>query len=254
MKKRIMGLIAIAAVGAFCVLALAGCGCSSEVVVTSSDVTGGITVTASSDVKVVPDKASFEVAVTSEGETADAVQEENAKKVNAVTKALLGLGVGEKSVQTTNTYLNPLYDYSNEIAFSDDSESVRIIGYEMTTSLEISDLDVDKVGEVLQACVKAGANNAGGIQYYSSNYDERYREALTQAMTEARVKAETLAKAGGVDLGSVISVSEGYENQSYRYDTGNAVMAMEDAAESEMKVMPGEVEVSASVTVTYAVK
>lgn len=249
-----MKLAAIAAVGAFCVMALAGCGCSSQVVVADGATGAGITVSASSDVSVVPDKASFTVSVTNDGATAEAVQADNAKKVNAVTKALLGVGVGEKSIQTTNSYLNPRYDYSDEVVYMDDSENSGIIGYEMTTDLEISDVDIDRVGAVIQACVEAGANGTNGIRYYSSDYDARYQEALEQSMTEARAKAAVLAKAGGVELGSVVSVSEGYQDQYYRYDDGNALMAEGAADSAEMKVMPGEVKVTANVTVTYAIK
>lgn len=260
-------------------LALAGCGSNTASVASAASVQGEaastlptITVTANSEVKVVPDKAKIGVAVTTQAATAEATQSSNTAGVNAVIDALKGLGIDEKSVQTTDTYLNPRYDYSSPITYTapsaplegeeiatagteaiavDDAESTNIVGYEMTTRLSVSDLDIDQVGEVLQACVAAGATNSDGIQYYSSEYDAKYAEALAAAVEDARAKAEVLAQAAGVNLGGVFSITEGYQNTAFRYDTTMASGAYaEDAA---MKVMPGELDVTANVTVSYEI-
>lgn len=268
--------LATAALSAACLLALAGCAGSGErtVVVNEAEELPTITVTAESDVKTVPDKAEIGVAVTTQAGTAQDTQARNAEGVNAVTDALRALGVDEKSIQTSDTWLNPRYDYSEstdsmepaaaaettgataevatDAAESDaaigSNEDSNIVGYEMTTRLTISDLDVEKVGEVLQACVDAGANNTDGIRYYSSNYDAAYDEALAAAVDAAHAKAEVLAKAGGVKLGSVYNITEGYQDTAYRYENA----AMESAADgAAMKTMPGEIAVTANVTVSY---
>ncbi len=283
---------------------LAGCnsGASEKtVVVPEGESTPTITVTASSEVKVVPDKAEIGLSVVTQAATAEATQDANATSVNAVIDALKGLGVDEKSVQTTNTWLNPRYDYSETYhgesastaveaepaaeplegeqsseataesttagasdAASDtevmpmadtasaESSETNIVGYEMTTRLSVTDLDIDRVGEVVSACIAAGANSTDGIQYYSSEYDAKYAEALAAAVEDAHAKAEVLAKAGGVNLGGVYSMTEGYQDMSYRYNADGA-MAMESAADASMKVMPGQIDVNASVTVSYEV-
>ena len=249
------GLVtAVAAASIACALALAGCASTPNVVVSEGDSTPGITVTASSEVKVVPDKASMGVSITGQAATAEAVQSDNAKKTNELLRALAGLGIDKKNVQTTGTYLSPRYDYPDDVNF-DVNDSTNIVGYEMTTSFEISGIDIDKVGSVLQACVDAGANGANGIQYYSSTYDESYQKALTEAMDKARVKAETLAKAGGAGVGGILYVSEGYQDTGYRYESDEVAMAESaNDASGSMKVMPGEIDINASVTVTYAIK
>ena len=265
-------LVALAS-AALCAFALAGCSAGAgerTVVVNEGEAMPTITVTANSEVSVVPDKAQIGVAVTTQAATAEATQSRNAEDVNAVIEALAQLGIDEKSIQTTDTYLNPRYDYSTpvygvatsdfattEIAEAatpeaDEGDSTNIVGYEMTSRLTIKDLDIDQVGEVLQACIEAGANNTDGIQYYSSEYDAKYAEALTAAVDDARAKAEVLAQAAGVTLGGVYSMTEGYQNTAYRYDSGVAMEAAL-ASDSTMKVMPGEVDVTASVTVAYEI-
>ena len=251
MKKTVLAAVVAAAVS---VAALTATGCGSPNVVVSSDGSvPGVTVTASSEVKVTPDRASIDVAVTTTGETASAVQSANAERVDAVTKALTGLGIAEKSIQTTNTYLSPRYDYSENAVFDDGDPESGIAGYEMTTTLSISDLEIAQVGTVLEACTAQGANSASGIRFYSSEYDKKYAEALDQAVAKAHAKAEVLAGAAGSRIGSILNLTEGYQNMAYSYSNGAMAEAAYDTA-GAMKVMPGEVSVEAQVTVTYAIE
>ena len=262
---------------ATCALLLAACG--GTTVVTSGE--GGqqmntITVNATAEVKVVPDRASIQVGVTTQGATADEAEAANAQLMDAVLAALSEQGVAEDSVQTAWTNLSPMYGFADDpVAYSeepvaDDEAFVEttgaytevwnvggndIVGYEMTTELSVSDLTVEQVGAVIQAVVNAGANQVDGVSYYSSTYDEAYAEALGQAVENARPKGETIASAAGVSLGNVVQVTEGYQNRMYNYQ--QVTYAEEDAAEAgsakAIAVAPGTVSIEATVTVTYAI-
>ena len=259
------------------VLALALGGCSSSGGNGNAGVNGvqGITVTASSDAKVVPDKARISVSVVTEDKDANACQSKNADAVNAVIAALKGLGVDEKSIQTTHSDLSPRYGSrvadtdAKATGKSDDKAAGKeaaadvaydewvITGYEMTTSLTISDLAIDNVGAAIQACVSAGANEANGVEYYASNYDEVYNDALAKALEVARGKAEGIATASDVKLGKVVNVVEGYQDTSARYASSYDGVAMNaKGADEELSIaetMPGELEITAEVTATYAI-
>ena len=226
-------------------IALAGCTGSPA---TTTD--AGITVSASNEAKVVPDKARITLSVVSEAKDAKACQEANAKDVNAVIAALGKLAVADESIQTSNTYLSPRYGQPDK-----DSEEYVITGYEMTTTLRVSDLDIDTVGTIIQASVEAGANEADGIEYYASNYDEVYQQALESALDTARSKAEGIAKATGSTLGKVVKVTEGYQDTSARYAANFASYDTEEALDTgaAAKVMPGQTSIRAEVTVTYAI-
>ena len=246
LNKKAIALAMAVCVGVFA-FALAGCAGSA----TSAD--GGITVSASNDAKVVPDKARISVSVVTEKDTAEACQDANAKDVNAVIKSLTKLGVEETSIQTANTYLSPRYGQPEDNPKSDDYV---IVGYEMTTTLRVEDLEIDNVGTIVQACVAAGANQADGIEYYASNYDEVYQQALETALATARGKAEGIANVSGVKLGSVVKVTEGYQDTSARYvNSFDAYADSENALETgaAAKVMPGQTTITAEVTVTYAI-
>lgn len=233
---------------AFAALLVAGslvaCG-TRTVVVADGQNANVITVNASAEVKVVPDKASFQVEVQAQGETPEEAQASAAEPVNAVLAALREAGVEDKSIQTSYTDLSPLYDWSNG--------SDTIVGYQMRTVMQVNDVAVDEVSSIMEACVGAGATSVDGLSYSASSYDEAYAQALAEAVTSAKPKADAIAKAAGASLGEVVSVTEGYQDTSYRY---KAMASTDEAAGSnaaEMEIAPGEVTITAQVTVVYAI-
>ena len=301
-KSLVATTAALALAGAFFMV---GCACSAAPAASDGE---GITVSASSETKVVPDRAEITVAVLSQAETAEACQEANARDVNAVIEALLALGVAEEDIQTEWTNLSPIQDYENvpiafasaesttsdvapnettgaenAIAESDseiaaepttdaaepsieiadapedveaatiDEEFTNIVGYEMYTSLSVKGIEIDSVGAVTAGAISAGATDASGIRYYASSYDEAYEAALQDAINQARQKAQVLAEAAGVRLGSVVAVTEGYQDTGYRYAANGMAEASMDASDASMKVMPGEIDISAQVTVRFAI-
>jgi len=231
-------------------LALAGCASSpsNTVVVDGQGGTQGITVRSSSEVKVVPDLASFNATVTTTGSKADTVKKEHDQQVDAVIEALKKAGVATESVQTTTTWLNPSYTYD------DTTGQQQLTGYEAYTSLEISDAALDDVATLMRTAIDAGATGVDGLSYYASTYDEAYEEALTSAIEASLPKAQAIAKAGGVKLGTVLGVDEGYQDTSLRYAAAtNEEMALDAADAGAGKIEPGQVSVEATVTVRYAI-
>ncbi len=103
---------------------------------------------------------------------------------------------------------------------------------------------------ILDAASNAGANDVYGPTLTRSNQDEQQAKALREAVDNARKKAEALADAAGVRLGSVTAITEGYSGgpQPY-YAAGAERLALDKAAPIE----PGTQDVQASVTVTFAI-
>ena len=244
---------AIAAVIAVAVTA-AGCAAPAPfpdtIKVQDVNASEGITVTGKEEVKVVPDMAKICYGVFSQARTASQCQEDNAKQLDQTIETLKGLGVEEASIQTSSYGLSPVYDW--------DSGNRAITGYEMNTEITVSDIPIDRAGEILSQSVTAGVNQIESVTYFSSKYDESYQEALKGAVAMAKAKAEAIAEASGKKLSSVADIQEyGYDPQA-RYSSYQASadkMAVEEtAAVSDMAVMPGEVSVEAQVTVTYGVE
>ena len=222
----------------------------------SGDARNTITVNSSEKVAVIPDIAEIVYAVRTEAGDAASCQQKNMEDVAKVVELLTSLGVEESSIQTSDYYMYPVYNYSGN--------TQRITGYEASTSLSVSRLPLDNLGEILAKSVSAGINNIQSITYQSSQYDQAYSDALKLAMESARGKALALAEAGGCSLGAVAGIKENSNYSEARY-TDNALSSkmrstaakeelMADMEDSLSNVMPGEVQVEVNITVEYMIQ
>lgn len=204
-----------------------------------------IQVQSTEKVKVVPDMAEVNYSVSTQAADPKAAQETNTQDVNKVIDFLKKAGVDEKSIQTSNYGLNPIYDYN---------AGQKITGYEMRTGIIVSDLPMDKLGTLVASSIEAGINNIDHIAYMSSKFDESYQEALKKAVSASKVKADAIAAASGVTLGTITNVVElsTYNENRYESVEGAAFGAQADA--KSIAVEPGQLDVEAQVTVTYGIK
>lgn len=252
--------------GAICALLISGCGKGSTVIQTSGngmpkaadqfpavnpmDMMAEdeqlITVTSREIVKTVPDMAEIIYAVTTQNRDASACQTENSEKVNQLVQVLKELGVEESSIQTSGYDMSPRYDWER---------NGEISGYETTTRVTVSNVKLDQTGTILSKSVEAGVNQVESVSFLSSNYDESYHQALKQAVTQAQEKAQALADASGCTLGRPVHITEFGSDQSARYvnTMRSAKMEAADMA-AGMTVMPGEIEVEASISVDFAIQ
>lgn len=216
-----------------------------------SDV-NSISVNSSEKVTVVPDIAQVEYSVRTEAGDAAACQQKNTESVSQVIELLKSLNIDEASIQTSDYYMNPVYNYSGNTA--------RVTGYEAVATLTVSDLPIDVLDEILSQSVSNGINTIRSITYQASKYDESYQQALTAAVESAHQKAQALADAAGCQVGSVINIREtsGYSEARYsdyaltnRYAAAKQEMSM--AMEDSAGIMPGEIQVEASIVVEYQI-
>lgn len=211
-----------------------------------------ITTTGTATVHADPDTADVSMGISVEGADAAECQNRAADVVDAVMAALIASGLTTENVTTANLNLYPVYDYS--------TESPAVGGYRLEVSVNVIGVEVGRVGEVVSAATGAGANQVWGVTYYTSRFDELYREALLGALDAARVKAEAIAGHEGLAVGGAQSVTEGYENRSFRSASlsnidvveQDAQAAMADAYGRQIAIDPGTIEITASATVTYA--
>lgn len=209
-----------------------------------------ITVSSSENVTAVPDIAEVVYSVHTESSDAAACQQQNAESVSQVIGLLRSLDVEETSIQTSDYYMNPVYDYSNNRA--------RITGYEATTTLTVSDLPIDGLDHILSQSVSSGINTILSITYQASKYDESYQAALSAAVETAYQKAQVLAASAGCSVGSVIRIEETSDYSNARYtDSALANKYRSGAVKEEYAladtagIMPGEIQVEASILVEY---
>lgn len=196
-------------------------------------------------VRVRPDQATVSIGVETQAATAGQAQAENARRAQAVSERLLGLGLGREDLQTAWVGLSPVYEYGGGAS--------RLVGYRALNQLRVRLADPSQVGRVLDAAVAAGANQVQGVAFGLRDEAAARREALSKAVEDARARAEAMATAAGVRLGEVVAVTEGGPpgpNPLLRMAAG----VPETAGSAATPVEPGELEVRAAVTVAFAIR
>lgn len=196
---------------------------------------------------VVPDTAKLNLGVHTESKTAESAVEENTKKMNAIMAELKKFKIAEKDIKTTNYYLNPNYKYTDEKGSYED-------GYILDQNVEVTIKDFEKIGEIMTASTKTGANTIGGVTFEVDDTDTAKITAREQAIKKAKEKAKQIAKASGLKLGKVINYYEYEDGGGYPYYDGlggGFEKATNDAAPPQIE--PGEKEINLRVTLTYRV-
>ncbi len=200
----------------------------------------GITVVGTGTADVVPDVADWSFGVRSQAPTASAALSANASAMNAVLDALEGEGVSKEDLQTTEVSLYP--------ETADDGRTVT--GYSASSTVTATVRKLGGAGKVLDAAVSAGANDVYGPNLHPSDTDAQYREAVDKAFDDARAHAEAIAAKAGLSLGAPTAIVEGggyVPGPVLAYDRAAA------AGAETAPVEPGTQQVSASLTVTFAV-
>jgi uncharacterized protein len=105
---------------------------------------------------------------------------------------------------------------------------------------------------LLDEAVNAGANSINGVTFSVDDQTAAASEARHRAVEDARTKAEEVAKAAGLTLGSIVSIAEGTVSpMPPMYAAREGDMAMADAA---MPVEAGSSTVAVDVAMTFALR
>jgi len=207
----------------------------------------GLTVSGTAELQVEPDEAVVEVGVEAERPTADAAQAEASRIAAEIFRGLGELDIDATAVQTSQLMLNPVYDYRRGA----DEGAPRVIAYRASNVVSVRLRDLAKIGPVIDAATRAGANRVQGVQFRLRNDLEPRQKALRQATEEARAKAEAIAGALGVRLGPVLAVEEGGVSLQPVQLGQMQMMRAEAKASFDTPISTGQITISATVRVRY---
>lgn len=198
------------------------------------------------DVKVAPDLAIVSVGVLKQAPTAAEALAANTAAMTAVMAALKSAGIAPKDIQTSNFMVAPRYDYG------DSSQPPKLTGYDVSNNVSVTVRKISELGSLLDTLVNAGSNQINGISFQVSQPDHALDEARKLATADAARKAKLYAMAMRLELGPVLSLSEGvaYEPPPPMMKTMRASAEMS----SEVPVSAGEQTLSIDVNVTWEIK
>ncbi|HEY9156474.1 SIMPL domain-containing protein [Candidatus Binatus sp.] len=203
-----------------------------------------IEVDGSGETRTSPDTADLDLAIETEAKTAEEAANRNAALATKVIDALKSK-LGDKGKITTGGYsLNPEYDQRA-------SEKPRIIGYNAQNSVTVHTGALDLVGPLIDSAIAAGANRVNSLDFSVKDDTKARTEAIAIATRDARAQAEALASALGVKLGKVLKATTMAQARPIPMRMGRA-MAM--SASVATPVEPGEVTVSATVSLSFEIE
>lgn len=204
---------------------------------------GTLQVSGSAVVTGAPDIAYITLGVETQDASATVAAQDNAERMNKVYAALKELGLTDAEI-TTSGY--NIYS-TNQVLNRGTNDEVTITTYRVHNRVNISSKDLDRVGEIIDVAVQAGANQVQGIQFDIEDKQAMQLQALENAVKQAMAKAEVMASAAGLSLGGIASLHENYSSYAPMVST----MAMRADAVQSTTINPGDVEVSATVQLDF---
>lgn len=203
-----------------------------------------ITVQGTASITVTPTIAYVNIGVATFNKDAAIAQSDNAGKMDKVYKALDDLGISKDKIKTISYYINPRYDYSNNVS--------TLAGYDVTNGIQVTVEDLTKVSKVLDMTVAQGVNQASSISFgiTDKENDETYQKALAEAVNSAKAKAGALAAASGLTISKPVQIIEGSQTNVIPIYSGSSESVK--AGDTATPISGGELKVEANVTLVYS--
>ena len=246
MLNRKSAIVAVALLIGAVVLSACGTAAQSTAQSGSQGVVRTITVVGQGKASGTPDVAHINIGVDTSAESAQEAVDANKAKMNALLDKIKALGIADKDIQTSNFSIyteRPQTDPDVPKAGTGDN-----VLYRVSNQVNVTVRDVAKLGDILDQAVSAGANNIYGVYFSAEDTTALEAQAREKAVVDAKVRAETLAKLNGVSVGQVVTISEIIGGSTPMY-YGSA-----KALGSGVPIEAGELEVTMSVQVTYAIQ
>jgi uncharacterized protein YggE len=206
-----------------------------------------LTVSGHGEASGVPDQAQLSAGVTTTAKTAAEALAQNASQMNGVFAALKRLGIPERKIQTSNFSIQPQYPPYNQ----NNTGLQRIIGYTVSNQVSVTLDDVKKLGPAIDALVAAGANQINEVSFTIDDTKALVTKARVDAVADATDRANTYAKAAGVSLGSIVSISDAEIAISPPVPM---MMKARNVAAEATPIAAGEESISANVTIVWEIR
>jgi uncharacterized protein len=201
-----------------------------------------ISVVADGEASVAPDMAVVSFAVSGDGKELAPTRDDVNRRSSAVLARLRQLEIADADLNAPDVAIHPQYDHR---------KGQRLTGYRVVRHMTARVRDLDRLGDVLDGLVGAGANEVHGAQMTASDPSAAEHEALRAAVTAARAKADAVADAGGVALGAVARIEE-------EPDHGGPMpkmrlMAIAESADAPTEVAAGDLTVTRRIRAWFAI-
>ena len=207
-----------------------------------------IAVSGMAEQEVAPDMAYIDVGINVRADDAETARTQEAHIASQIRRALLGLAITDNDLQNTSYYLYQEYKV--------DRNGVRTADkYVLDSSIKVTVKDLDKLSQVIDNVVEAGATNISNITYALSTQNIIQRQLLATAVENARDKAAVVANAGSRTLGNMLSADiNSFDGGTIVAYGANKLRSTTNLAEDGVatKLSPGKIKLNARVQVVFS--
>lgn len=218
-----------------------------------------ISVSGSAQVRVAPDIVQLMLAIVTHDKAIIKAKSLNDERTSKTLAAMKKFGIEAKDLQTDRISISASFD-SNESRIRDEPDS-----FEVSRSIVVTLRDVKRFEDLLTTAIAAGANRTEGIDFQSSALRKHRDLARAQSVKAAKEKAIALAKELDATIGKPLSISEtsssgywgwngggmrggGMQQNVYLQSAGGSSNGADGASD---RFAPGQIEVNASVSITF---
>jgi len=207
-----------------------------------------IAVSGIAEQEVAPDMAYIDVGINVRADDAETARTQEAQIASQIRRALLGLAITDNDLQNTSYYLYQEYKV--------DRNGVRTADkYVLDSSIKVTVKDLDKLSQVIDNVVEAGATNISNITYALSTQNIIQRQLLATAVENARDKAAVVANAGSRTLGNMLSADiNSFDGGTIVAYGANKLRSTTNLSEDGVatKLSPGKIKLNARVQVVFS--
>ena len=230
--------------------------CSTQAVTTSNGVEKGyISVSATENFEMVPDTAELSIAVqtfdTKSMQKATIQNKEISEKIINILKSMINTSNGDY-IKTSDYNASPVYNYTG---------GKRVLEkYQVSNSVIVHTKSLDKIGEMIDKSILAGATNVNRLSFSVSNYENQCNNLLERASKKALSQANIVAKTIPTIISGVRSMDiscsaiNAYTPQYRMLKSNMAIDSVGAVEASSTTIEKGVVKIFANVNASYFVK
>jgi uncharacterized protein len=206
-----------------------------------------LNVTGTGVVYLQPDVAYINIGVHTELPTAAEAVAENNLQTQQVIEALKSFGLKEADIRTAYFSIYPSVQYDPQ------TNERRGTTYVVDNSVYVTVRDLDKLGDLLDATLSAGANSVNSIQFDVEDKTAATKEARDAAVKDAEQQAEELAAAAGVTVGELQRIDY-YSSVPPQVFSSYGKGGGGGAEAASVPIQTGQLSITATVSVSYEMK
>lgn len=212
-----------------------------------------ITVSGQAEVRIPPDEIVFTLSV----ESIDKDMLVAKGKTDASVREILAIArrnsVKDEDVQTSYISVEPKYNVDDLDYEARRGVKREFVGYQVSKTVAVRLREIPRFDALLSDVLKAGVTRVRNVEFRDSQVRRHRDQARAMAIKAAQEKAKLLAGQIGQSIGPAYSITESSGDYTPRAMTQNvsSVAGMLSDRDSESAIAPGQISITAQVTVSF---